>query len=171
MRSEPPVQDLTALDTCVRDAAANTPECGGARRELAGVAPGRHSRPLTRPQASTKRRGTLAHVTVGSRGAIVPRRRSAPEGGGVAAPASWWRRQNAQDEGITSGVISHRSKERQVNSKVKEMRRRWSLATAAGRAVLRCDRGRGSYGPGDENLQQPELDEPLVNPRRKKEGR
>jgi hypothetical protein len=45
------------------------------------------------------------------------------------------------------------------------------LATAAGRAALRCDRGRGSYGPGDENLQQPELDEPLVNPRRKKEGR
>jgi hypothetical protein len=58
-----------------------------------------------------------------------------------------------------------------VSSKVKEMRRRWSLATAAGRAALRCDRGRGTYGPGDENLQQPELDEPLVNPRRKKEGR
>jgi hypothetical protein len=51
------------------------------------------------------------------------------------------------------------------------MRRRWSLATAAGRTALRCDRGRGSYGPGDENLQQPELDEPLVNPRKKKEGR
>jgi hypothetical protein len=44
------------------------------------------------------------------------------------------------------------------------------LATVAGRAALRCDRGRGSYGPGDENLQEPELDEPLVNPRRKKEG-
>jgi hypothetical protein len=42
-------------------------------------------------------------MTVGSRGAIVPRRRSAPEGGGVAAPASWWRHLNAQDEGITSG--------------------------------------------------------------------
>jgi hypothetical protein len=59
----------------------------------------------------------------------------------------------------------------QVSLKVMEMRRRWSLATAAGRAALQCDRGRGSYGPGDENLQQPELDEPLVNPRRKKEGR
>jgi hypothetical protein len=45
------------------------------------------------------------------------------------------------------------------------------LATAVGRAALRCGRGRGSYSPGDENLQQPELDEPLVNPRRKKEGR
>jgi hypothetical protein len=42
---------------------------------------------------------------------------------------------------------------------------------AAGRAALRCDRGRGSYGSEDENLQQSELDEPLVNPRRKKEGR
>jgi hypothetical protein len=41
----------------------------------------------------------------------------------------------------------------------------------AGRATLRCDRGRDFYGPGDEKLQQPELDEPLVNPRRKKEGR
>jgi hypothetical protein len=29
----------------------------------------------------------------------------------------------------------------------------------------------GSHGPRDENLQQSELDEPLVNPRRKKEGR
>jgi hypothetical protein len=57
MRSEPPAQDLTALDVCVRDAAASTPKCGGARRELAGVAPGRRSRPLTRPQDSTKRRG------------------------------------------------------------------------------------------------------------------
>jgi hypothetical protein len=57
MRSEPPAQDLTALDVCVRDAAASMPECGGARRELAGVAPGRRSRPLTRPHDSTKHRG------------------------------------------------------------------------------------------------------------------
>jgi hypothetical protein len=33
----------------------------------------------------------------------VPHRRPAPEGGGAAAPASWWRRLNAQDERITSG--------------------------------------------------------------------
>jgi hypothetical protein len=44
------------------------------------------------------------------------------------------------------------------------------LATAAGRAALRRGRGAAPTGPGDENLQQPELDEPLVNPRRKKEG-
>jgi hypothetical protein len=57
MRLESPAQDLTALDVCVRDAAASTLECGGARRELAGVAPGRRSRPLTRPWDSTKRIG------------------------------------------------------------------------------------------------------------------
>jgi hypothetical protein len=74
-------------------------------------------------------------------------------------------------KGKRAGVIAHRSKERQASSKVKKMRRWWSLATAAGRAALRCVQGRGSYGPGDENLQQLELDEPLVNPRRKKEGR
>jgi hypothetical protein len=51
------------------------------------------------------------------------------------------------------------------------MRRRWSLATAAGRAALRCGRGAAPTGPGDENLQQPELDEPLANQKRKKEGR
>jgi hypothetical protein len=31
--------------------------------------------------------------------------------------------------------------------------------------------GAAPTGPGDENLQQHELDEPLANPRRKKEGR
>jgi hypothetical protein len=41
MRSEPSTQDPTALDVCVRDAAATSPECGGARRELAGTAPDR----------------------------------------------------------------------------------------------------------------------------------
>jgi hypothetical protein len=56
-RSEPPVQDPTALDARVRDAAATSPECSGARRKLAGVAPGRHSRPQTRPRDSSKRRG------------------------------------------------------------------------------------------------------------------
>jgi hypothetical protein len=38
-------------------ATASTPECGGARRGLAGVAPRRRSRPSTRPQVSAKRRG------------------------------------------------------------------------------------------------------------------
>jgi hypothetical protein len=86
----------------------------------------------------------------------------------------WRARESAvvhKRKGKRAGVIAHRSKERQASSKVKKMRRWWSLATAAGRAALRCVQGRGSYGPGDENLQQLELDEPLVNPRRKKEGR
>jgi hypothetical protein len=56
-RSVPSVQDLTALDARVRDAAASTPECGGAQWELAGVAPRRRSRPLARPHGSSKRRG------------------------------------------------------------------------------------------------------------------
>jgi hypothetical protein len=57
-----------------------------------------------------------------------------------------------------------------VSSKVKKMRQRRSLATAAGRAALRCGRGAAPTGSGDENLQQSELDEPLVNPKRRKEG-
>jgi hypothetical protein len=44
------------------------------------------------------------------------------------------------------------------------------LATAAGRAALRCGRGAAPTGFGDENLQPIELDEPLVNPKRRKEG-
>jgi hypothetical protein len=47
-RSVPSMQDPRALDVRVRDAAASTPECGGARRELAGVASGRRSRPSFR---------------------------------------------------------------------------------------------------------------------------
>jgi hypothetical protein len=50
------------------------------------------------------------------------------------------------------------------------MRRQWSLATAADRAVLRRGRGATSTGPEDKNLQQPELDEPLAGQKRKKEG-
>jgi hypothetical protein len=50
-------RDRTAQDACKRWAAETSPESGGARRELAGVGLGRHSRPSTRPQASTKRRG------------------------------------------------------------------------------------------------------------------
>jgi hypothetical protein len=42
---------------------------------------------------------------------------------------------------------------------------------AAGRAALRCGRGAASTGSRDENLRQSELDEPLVNPKRRKEGR
>jgi hypothetical protein len=69
-----------------------------------------------------------------------------------------------------AGINAHCAKEKKASSKTKGMRRRWILATAAGRAALRCGRGAAPTGPGDENLQQPELDEPLANPRRKKEG-
>jgi hypothetical protein len=74
-------------------------------------------------------------------------------------------------KGNWAGVIAHSSKERRASSKVKKMRRRRSLATAAGRAALRCGRGAAPTGLRDENLHQFELDEPLLNPRRKKEGR
>jgi hypothetical protein len=73
-------------------------------------------------------------------------------------------------KGKQAGVIAHSSKEKRASSKVKKMRRRRSLATAAGWAALRCGRGAAPTGPGDENLQQSELDEPLVNPKRRKEG-
>jgi hypothetical protein len=58
-----------------------------------------------------------------------------------------------------------------VSSKVKKMRRRRSLATAVGRAALRCGRGAAPKGSGDEDLPQTGLDEALVNPKRRKEGR
>jgi hypothetical protein len=74
-------------------------------------------------------------------------------------------------KGKRAGIIAHSSKEKRASSKVKKMRRRRSLATAAGRAALRCGRGAAPTGSGDENLQQSELDEPLVNPKRRKEGR
>jgi hypothetical protein len=54
-RSGPSTQDLMALDVCTRWAAAASPECGGARRELAGVGPGRRSRPPFQPRVGAKR--------------------------------------------------------------------------------------------------------------------
>jgi hypothetical protein len=77
-----------APDARVRDEAASTPECDGAQWELAGVAPRQRSRPLARPHDSSKRRGDACARVRGVKGAIVPRRRPAPEGGGEAAPAS-----------------------------------------------------------------------------------
>jgi hypothetical protein len=76
-----------------------------------------------------------------------------------------------ETKGKQAGFIAHRSKEKWASSKVKKMRRRRSLATTAGRAALRCGRGAAPTGFGDENLQQSKLDEPLVNPKRKREGR
>jgi hypothetical protein len=54
--------------------------------------------------------GTLAHVIVGFMGAIVPHRRPAPEGGGVAAPASSWARGCARREGKLGGESCSRVK-------------------------------------------------------------
>jgi hypothetical protein len=56
-RSWPSARDRTAQDACKRWAAATSPESGGARRELAGVGPGRRSRPPLRPRARAKCRG------------------------------------------------------------------------------------------------------------------
>jgi hypothetical protein len=89
------VPNPTARDVCERGAMVSTPKCGGARQGLAGVAlggvPGHHS--VHEPVQNEA--GALAHVTGESRGAIVPHRRPAPEGGDAAAPASSWKRQNA----------------------------------------------------------------------------
>jgi hypothetical protein len=54
-RSWPFARDRTAQDACKRWAAAASPESGGERWELAGVGPGRRSRPPLRPRAGAKR--------------------------------------------------------------------------------------------------------------------
>jgi hypothetical protein len=53
--------------------------------------------------ATNTTEGTHAHVIVGSRGAIVPHRQPAPEGGRAAAPASSRVRQSALGEGELGG--------------------------------------------------------------------
>jgi hypothetical protein len=74
---------------------------------LGGV-PGHHS--VHEPVQNEAR--ALAHVTGESRGAIVPRRRPAPEGGGAGAPMSSWKRQNAQNRKVSSrGFCSPRVEE------------------------------------------------------------
>jgi hypothetical protein len=166
------VRDPTALDVCVRDAAATSPECGGARREFADVGHGRRSRPPIRPRAGAKRCG----------GACA--RDKGVYGGNCASPAAGTARGQSGHSGelvdallCTIGRENGRGKlltvQRSggVSSKVKKMQRRRSLATAAGRATLRCGRGAAPTGSGVENLQPIELDEPLVNPKRRKEGR
>jgi hypothetical protein len=91
--------------------------------------------------------GAHAHVTEGSGG------RSCLVGGRHRKGAARLLRRARggakmlRTKGYRAGVITHCSKERQVSSKVKGMRWRWSLATATGRAAPRCGRGRGSYRP------------------------
>jgi hypothetical protein len=88
------VRDPTALDVCVRDAAAASPECGGARRELAGAAPDRavgHHFASERALHVAERH---AHSSRGSGRWIKLPRRLAPEGGcvgfaGVRVPVLW----------------------------------------------------------------------------------
>jgi hypothetical protein len=69
-----------------------------------------------------------------------------------------------------AGVIAHSATVKQASSKTKRIQQRRGLATAAGRAALRRGRGAAPTGSEDANLQPNELDEPLVNPKRR-EGR
>jgi hypothetical protein len=68
------------------------------------------------------------------------------------------------------GVNAHSSTVKRASSKTKRIQQRRGLATAAGRAALRRGRGAAPTGSEDANLQPIELDEPLVNPKRR-EGR
>jgi hypothetical protein len=166
MQSKPSARDLKAQDARKRRAAATSPESGGARQGLAGIAPGRRSRPPFSRRAGAKRSGGAC---ARDRGVY---------GGNCASPAAGTGRGRSDRCGelvsvllCTKGRISaHSSKEKRASSKVQKMRRRRSLATAAGRVALRCGRGAASTTSRDEKLQQFELDEPLVNPKRRKEG-
>jgi hypothetical protein len=71
-RSWPSARDRTAQDARKRWAAATSPESGGARRGLAGVAPRRRSRPLARPQDGSKRRGNACARVRGVKGGDCP---------------------------------------------------------------------------------------------------
>jgi hypothetical protein len=137
-----------------------SPDCGGAWRGLAGVAPGRHSGPSTRPQASALRRGGACARDRGVKGAIMPRRRPAPEGGGAAAPPSSWRLQNAQDEGISSGGFCSHCVEEVGELKSEGKAPVSKLGNGGGSAALWCGRGAAPTGAGDENLRQHKLDKP-----------
>jgi hypothetical protein len=103
MRSKPSARDLKVRTQASegwrrrrRRAAAR--DRGSPALALDGV-PGHHSdHELVQNEA-----GALAHVTGGSMGAIVPRRRPAPEGGGAATPTSSWVRCCARKEGKTGG--------------------------------------------------------------------
>jgi hypothetical protein len=140
------VPNPTARDVCERGATASTPECGGARQGLAGIAPGRRSRPLFRPRAGAKRSGALAHVTGESRGAIVPRRWPAPEGGGAAAPASSWKRQNAQNRKVSSRGFCSPRVEEEGELKNEEKAPLRELGNSGGSGGAPVWSGRGCHG-------------------------
>jgi hypothetical protein len=90
-RTDLSAQDPAAQDSCVRArrwARRNRERCGGVRRCFAGVASGRGSRWPKRARASATRSGKHASMPRGSGGRRGCPRRSAPEGGGSASPAS-----------------------------------------------------------------------------------
>jgi hypothetical protein len=110
-------------------------------------------------------------VIVGSRGAIVPLRRPAPEGGGAAAPASSRAHCCAQKEWETGWGYCSQFKGEAGKLEDEEDATTAELGNGGGSGGSPVWSRLGSTGSGDENLQQSELDEPLVNPRRKREGR
>jgi hypothetical protein len=75
-----------------------------------------------------------------------------------------------EEKGNWAGKVAHGSRVKQASSKTKRIQQRRGLATAAGRAALWRGRGAAPTGSEDGNLQPIELDEPLVNPKRR-EGR
>jgi hypothetical protein len=132
MRSEPPAQDLTALDARVQDAAASTQKCGGARRDLAGISPGRRSRPLTRPQDSTKCRGDACTRVRGVKGgdcaspaAGAGRGRSGRSGELVSAPKCARRRETGRGLMLTVRKRRRRAQKRRGCDGGGAGQRRW----------------------------------------------
>jgi hypothetical protein len=75
-----------------------------------------------------------------------------------------------EEEGNWAGKVAHSSRVKRASSKTKRIQQQRGLATVAGRAALRRGRGAEPTGSKDGNLQPIELDEPLVNPKRR-EGR
>jgi hypothetical protein len=90
-RSWPSARDRTAQDACRRDAAAASPECGGARRELAGAALDHAVGHHFAHERALRVAEWHAHASRGSGRWIGLPRRPTPEGGvagftGVRAP-------------------------------------------------------------------------------------
>jgi hypothetical protein len=92
------------------------------------------------------------HVTEGSRGVIMPRRRPAPEGGGAAAPSSSRMRQSIQDEGKLGGGFCSPLKDNEDKLAGVEDVAGARVSDGSGLAALRCGRGAAPTGAGDENL-------------------
>jgi hypothetical protein len=136
-RSWPSTRDRMAQDVCKR---------GRRRRRRREAARGGSSPALALDDApghlsdhglEQNVEGAHAHVTKGSRGAIVPHRQPAPKGvarllrrarGGAAV---------RERKGNWAGVIAHSETVKRASSKTKRIQQRRGLAMAAGRATLR----------------------------------